>query len=126
LHDSTDLTLWIGGAAAILEDCRRICFQYDGSHDEHTLPNVKDFSFLKEGEASPNYTLERVSINSMSRETENTAVQLHPMDSSGSDDQAVRNGQQQWDTESLVIEDAQEGHDAEEEDGGDDEEEEEL
>jgi hypothetical protein len=56
LHESTDLKCFTT-AATILEDCRRIVFYYAAVEK---APDVKDFSFLKEGVPSPNFTVEQV------------------------------------------------------------------
>lgn len=56
LHESTDLDLQ-ASAAVILEGCRRIRFRYPSTA---TPPDVQDFSFLREGVPSPNFSLEPI------------------------------------------------------------------
>ena len=59
LHESTDLQLKIGivKGGAILEDCHRIVFVANSIAASKAL-EVRDFSFLKRGKPSPNYTIE--------------------------------------------------------------------
>lgn len=53
LHESTNLHCHsVVSAGAILEDCTRLVF-----HTSSQL-EVKDFNWLKQGEASPNYSIE--------------------------------------------------------------------
>ena len=56
LHESTDVKCYTS-AATIMEDCRRIHFYFPANEPE---PDIKDFSFLKEGVPSPNFVLERL------------------------------------------------------------------
>jgi hypothetical protein len=60
LHESTALHCHVSvTGGAILEDCSDIVFYEMDDDDQQLLAQIKDFNWLKQGVASPNFRIEK-------------------------------------------------------------------